>query len=135
MILMAGKKKLIAVAQDLFAQLKNEGLEPDTRTYTEMIGAFLQVDMLGEAMNLYTIMKESGCNPDKLTLTILIRNLDKLGRTDLASAVRNDCEEFLDFPEKFLQEVDKTYVSMLYLISQHGSDRQKQISHVLLFLK
>jgi chitinase len=117
MILMAGKKKLIAVAQDLFVQLKDEGLEPDTRTYTEMIGALLQVDMLEEAMNLYRTMKESGCNPDKLTLTILIRNLEKLGRSDLAFGVRIDCEEFLDFPEKFLEEVNKTYVSMLAILN------------------
>lgn len=111
MIFMLGKNKLIGLAEELFSELQKEGLQPDTRAYTEMIGAFLQVDMVEKAMDVYKSMKELGCSPDKLTLTILIRNLEKVGLEDLASDVRKDCAEYMDFPEKFLKEVDKKFVS------------------------
>ncbi|XP_073002937.1 uncharacterized protein [Typha latifolia] len=109
MILMLGRNKLIEMAEELLSELKKEGLQPDTRAFAEMIGAFLQVGMVDKAMDMYNLMKESGCNPDKLTLTILIRNLEKVGEDNLASAVRKDCMEYLDFPEKFLEEVDKKF--------------------------
>ncbi|XP_020106848.1 pentatricopeptide repeat-containing protein At3g46870-like [Ananas comosus] len=109
MILMLGKNKLIEAAEELFSELREEGLQPDTRAYTEMIGAFLQVDRVEKAMDMYKLMKDSGCNPDKLTLTILIRNLEQAGESELASSVRKDCEEYIDFPEKFLEEVDRKY--------------------------
>lgn len=112
MIFLVAKNKLIEIAEQLFSELKNEGLQPDTRAYTEMIGAFLQVGMVEKAMDMYKLMKVSGCNPDKLTLTILIRNLEKAGEKDLAFAIRKECAEFVDFPEKFLEEVDKKFVSI-----------------------
>ncbi|EHA8588743.1 protein THYLAKOID ASSEMBLY 8-like, chloroplastic [Cocos nucifera] len=114
MIFMVAKNKLIEIAEQLFSELKEEGLQPDTRAYTEMIGAFLQVGMVEKAMDMYKLMKESGCNPDKLTLTILIRNLEKAGEKDLASAVRKECAEYVDFPDKFLEEVDKKF---LYVVA------------------
>ncbi|XP_059629263.1 uncharacterized protein LOC132271796 isoform X2 [Cornus florida] len=43
MILLLGKNKLIEMAEQLFSELKKEGLVPDTRAYTELIGAYLQV--------------------------------------------------------------------------------------------
>ncbi|ONK57940.1 uncharacterized protein A4U43_C09F5840 [Asparagus officinalis] len=91
MILMLGKNKLIEIAEKLLSELKKEGLQPDTRIYNEMIGAYLKVGMIDKAMNTYKIMKDSGCNPDRLTLTILIRNLDKAGEEELASFVKKDC--------------------------------------------
>ncbi|OVA08803.1 Pentatricopeptide repeat [Macleaya cordata] len=114
MIYMFGKNKLIETAEDLFFKLKKEGLKPDTRTCTEMIGAFLQVGMVEKAMETYRSMKESGCAPDKLTLTILIRNLEKAGEEELASTVKKDCEEYVDSPEKFLEEVGRKYVLFEY---------------------
>lgn len=108
-ILMLGKNKLIDIAEQLFSKLKEEGLQPDTAVYTEMIGAYLQVGMVDKGMDTYRLMKESGCNPDKLTLTILIRNLEKAGEQDLASAVRKDCEKYVEYPERFLEEVNRTY--------------------------
>lgn len=119
MILMLGKNKLIEAAEELFSELREEGLQPDTRAYTEMIGSFLQVDRVEKAMDMYKLMKDSGCNPDKLTLTILIRNLEQAGESELASSVRKDCEEYIDFPEKFLEEVDRKYVS-ISLLGQHA---------------
>ncbi|KAJ0977144.1 hypothetical protein J5N97_012618 [Dioscorea zingiberensis] len=109
MIMMLGKKKMIESAEQLFSEIEKEGLKPDTRTYTEMIGAFLQVGMVEKAMDLYKSMKDAGCNPDKLTLVILIRNLEQAGEEDLASSVRRDCEKYIDYPEKFLKEVDTKF--------------------------
>ncbi|XP_042456514.1 pentatricopeptide repeat-containing protein At1g62350-like isoform X1 [Zingiber officinale] len=110
LIFMLGKNKLIEQCEDLFSEFQNEKLQPDTRVYTEMIGAFLQVNMVEKAMEKYKSMKELGTNPDKLTLTILIRNLEKVGLHDLASNVRKDCADFVEYPEKFLEKVDKNYI-------------------------
>lgn len=109
MIFMLGKNKLIEIAEQLFSKLKEEGLQPDTRVYTEMIGAYLRVGMVDKGMDTYGLMKESGCNPDKLTLTILIRNLEKAGEEHLASVVKKDCEKYVDYPDRFLEEVNRKY--------------------------
>ncbi|KAI0496255.1 hypothetical protein KFK09_022569 [Dendrobium nobile] len=109
MIMMMGKNKLIENAENLFVEIEKEGVLPDTRAFTEIIGAFLQVGNVDKAMHMYNLMKNSGCNPDKLTFTILVRNLEKAGEEDLAISVRRDCKQYIDSPEKFLQELDKEY--------------------------
>lgn len=108
MILMLGKSKMIEGAEKIFTEIKKEGLT-DTRAYTEMIGAFLQVGMVDKAMETYGSMKASGCAPDKLTFTILIKNLEKAGEEDLAMTVKQDCAEYIDSPERFLEEIGKKY--------------------------
>ncbi|ESR56135.1 hypothetical protein CICLE_v10021852mg [Citrus x clementina] len=105
MILMLGKNKQIATAEELFCEIKKEGLDPDTRVYTEMIGVYLQVGMIDKAMETYETMKASGCTPHKLTFTILIRNLENAGEEELVAAVRRDCIQYVEFPKKFLEEV------------------------------
>lgn len=110
MIMMLGKRKLIEMAEGLLYELKKEGLEPDTRVYTEMIGAYLQVGMTEKAMETYSFMKASGCVPDELTLTILIRNLERAGEEELAAGVKEESVEYVDSPRKFLEEVEKKYV-------------------------
>jgi chitinase len=77
MILLLGKNELIEMAEELFSELKKEGLEPNTRAFAEMIGAYMQVGMIEKAMETYESMKASGCAPDRLTFMILIRNLEK----------------------------------------------------------
>ncbi|XP_059632951.1 pentatricopeptide repeat-containing protein At1g62350-like isoform X2 [Cornus florida] len=109
MILLLGKNKLIEMAEQLFSELKKEGLVPDTRAYTELIGAYLQVGMIQKAMETYHLMKESGCVPDKLTLTILIRNLEKAGEEELAASVKKEADEYVDSPKKFLEEIQTKY--------------------------
>ncbi|TXG72753.1 hypothetical protein EZV62_001332 [Acer yangbiense] len=109
MILLLGKKKQITMAEELFCELKKEGLEPDTRAYTEMIGAYLQGGMTEKAMETYTTMKASGCAPDKLTITILLRSLEKAGEEELAATVRKECAQFVEYPEKFLEELNQKH--------------------------
>uniref|UniRef100_A0A7N0TWS4 Pentatricopeptide repeat-containing protein n=2 Tax=Kalanchoe fedtschenkoi TaxID=63787 RepID=A0A7N0TWS4_KALFE len=109
MILMLGKMDLVQEAEKLFLELNKEGLEPDTRTYTEMIGAYLHSGLMEKAMETYELMKASGCDPDKLTLTILIRNLEKASEKELANTIKEECVRYVDFPEKFLEEVARTY--------------------------
>lgn len=83
---------MVEMAEEFFGKLeKEEGLKPDTRAFTEMIGAYLQVGMIDKAMETYERMKASGCDPDKLTFRILIRNL----------------EDYMDYPKKFLEEVER----------------------------
>ncbi|OIT35687.1 hypothetical protein A4A49_02371 [Nicotiana attenuata] len=74
MIMMLGKNKLIGMAEQLFVDLTKEGLQPDSRTYTEFIGAYFRVDLVEKAMEMYELMKKSGFLPDKLTMSILIRS-------------------------------------------------------------
>lgn len=119
MIRLLGKSKLIDMAEELFGELKEEGLEPDTRAFTEMIGAYLQLGMVDKAVELYGLMKSSGCSPDKLTFTILIRNLEKMGEEELVAAIKNDCAEFMDSPEKFLEEVEHKKVKQFIISTIH----------------
>ncbi|PKU88111.1 Pentatricopeptide repeat-containing protein [Dendrobium catenatum] len=123
MIMMMGKNKLIENAENLFVEIEKEGVHPDTRAFTEIIGAFLQVGNVDKAMHMYNLMKNSGCNPDKLTFTILVRNLEKAGEEDLAISVRRDCKQYIDSPEKFLQELDKEYLPTLLASSRCTSDQ------------
>lgn len=115
LMLMFGKKKLIITVENLFCELIKEGLKPNTRVYTELIGAYLKVEMIERAMEAYKLMKASGCVPDELTLTIMIRNFESAGEEELASIIKNDCVEYLDSPKKFLKEVARKYVSIIYL--------------------
>lgn len=107
MILMLGKRKMIEVVEKLLLELKNEGLEPDARTYTELIGAYFKVEMVDKAMETYEQLKASGHVPDKLTLTILIRNLEKAGEEALSQTIKKECAEYFDYPNKFLEEVER----------------------------
>ncbi|KAH9620164.1 hypothetical protein KSS87_012530 [Heliosperma pusillum] len=109
MIMFLGKNKLIEKAVELFEEMKNEGLKPDTRAFTELIGAYFHVSMVEKAMETYNEMKSSGCIPDKLTLMIMVRNLEKAGRDDLSASVKRDFEEYVDDAEEFLEDVERKY--------------------------
>ncbi|XWS22180.1 hypothetical protein CRYUN_Cryun29cG0012600 [Craigia yunnanensis] len=50
MIQLLGKNRMTEMAEQLFAELEKDGLTPDTRAFTEMIGAYLQVGMIEKAM-------------------------------------------------------------------------------------
>ncbi|GAV73549.1 PPR_2 domain-containing protein [Cephalotus follicularis] len=108
-IQMVGKNKLIGMAEEFFCDLEKEGLKPNTRAFAEMIGAYLHVGMIEKAMETYGTMKAAGCTPDRLTLTILIRNLDKAGEDELAATVKKECLEYVDSPEKFLEEIEQKH--------------------------
>lgn len=109
MIAIFGKNKMIEMVEQLFSELRNEGLEPDTRTYTEVIGAYFNVDMVTKAMEAYELMKALGHVPDKLTLTILIRNLERAGDKNLVEMVKKECADHFDYPQKFIKEVESTF--------------------------
>ncbi|EOY04759.1 Vacuolar sorting protein 9 domain, putative isoform 3, partial [Theobroma cacao] len=104
-----GKNRMTEMAERVFTELDKEGLKPDTRAFTEMIGAYLIVGMTDKAMETYEMLKASGCCPDKLTFTILIRNLENAGREDLAAVLKKDCTEYLEYPERFLEQVQQKH--------------------------
>lgn len=112
MMQLLGRNKMIGMVEQLFLELTNEGLVPDSRTYTELIGAYFKVEMVNKAVETYELMKASGCVPDKLTLTILIRNLEKVGEEGLANTIKKECAEYFDYSAKFLKEVERTSVSI-----------------------
>ncbi|XP_055834115.1 protein THYLAKOID ASSEMBLY 8-like, chloroplastic isoform X2 [Solanum dulcamara] len=108
MIMMLGKHKFIEMAEQLFVHMIKEGLQPDSRTYTELIGAYFRVDLIEKAMAMYELMKISGFCPDKLTMSILIRNLEKAEEKELVVRVKKECANYIDYPEKFLKEIENT---------------------------
>ncbi|KAI6671186.1 hypothetical protein NL676_006071 [Syzygium grande] len=78
MIQLLGKNKMVALAEVVFSGLLKEGIEPDTRAYAEMLGAYLRADMIEKAMQTYEKMKAAGGRtPNEFTMMILIRNLEK----------------------------------------------------------
>ncbi|KAE8658911.1 Vacuolar sorting protein 9 domain [Hibiscus syriacus] len=107
MIQLLGKNRMIEMAEQLFDEVKEDGLKPNTRAYTELIGAYLQVGMIEKAMETYDRLKSSGCSPDKLTFTILLRNLENVGKEELVAVLKKDCIEYLEYPERFLEDVKK----------------------------
>lgn len=109
MLLLLGRNKLIEMVEKLFCDLKKEGLKPDTRTYTELIGAYFKVDMIEKAIETYELMKASHCVPDKLVMTIMIKNLEDTKHEEVAKRVKKDCGQYFDYPEKFLEEVERQY--------------------------
>ncbi|KAK7281464.1 hypothetical protein RIF29_09484 [Crotalaria pallida] len=109
MILLFGRHKMIDMAEELFSQVMSKGLKPDTRMYTEMIGAYIQVGMTEKAIELYQSMKESGCSPSRLTFMILIRNLEMIGEYELAATLKEECFEYVEFPDKFIREVEQKH--------------------------
>ncbi|OMO87959.1 hypothetical protein CCACVL1_08637 [Corchorus capsularis] len=109
MIQLLGKNRMTEMAEQLFTQLHKEGLKPDTRAFTEMIAAYLQASMIDKAMETYEALKASGCSPDNLTFTILIRSLGSAGKEELVSVLKKDCSEYLEYPERFLEQLQQKH--------------------------
>ncbi|MED6166961.1 hypothetical protein PIB30_114516 [Stylosanthes scabra] len=65
--------------------------------------------MMEKAMEIYGSMKESGCKPDRLTFMILIRNFEKVGDAEMVEALKEECFHFVDYPDKFIQEVEQRH--------------------------
>ncbi|GER38636.1 pentatricopeptide repeat-containing protein [Striga asiatica] len=114
--MMLGKNKMIEMVEKLFFELRKEGLEPDARTYTELIGVYFKVEKVEKAMETYELMKSSGHMPDKLTLTILIRNLEKAGEEALSEKIKKECADYFDKPDRFLKEVERKFPKRKSLI-------------------
>ncbi|OMO71109.1 hypothetical protein COLO4_28387 [Corchorus olitorius] len=111
-----GKNRMTEMAEQLFTQLQKEGLKPDTRAFTEMIAAYLQASMIDKAMETYEALKASGCSPDKLTFTILIRSLESAGKEELVAVLKKDCSEYLEQSIKHKKkDVPTSFVSYLVM--------------------
>ncbi|WVY99647.1 hypothetical protein V8G54_025717 [Vigna mungo] len=110
MILLLGRNKKIDMAEELFSEVLEKGLKPDTRMCGEMIGAYLQVGMTEKAMEIYGSMKKWGCTPDKFIFTVLITNLERNGQQQhqqLVESLKQDCLRYVEFPDKFLQQLQE----------------------------
>lgn len=109
MIMLMARNKLIDKAEELFSLLKEEGLDPDTRVCTELLGGYTCAGMIEKAMEIYEMMKvQSGCKPNELTFTILLNSLERVEERVLANVVRKDAFEYLDDPTKVLNNVANT---------------------------
>ncbi|CAJ2661049.1 unnamed protein product [Trifolium pratense] len=114
-ILLLGKNKMIEMAEEMFNRVVEKGLKPDTRLFNEMIGAYLQVDNTEKAMNLYRSMKDSGCLPDELTFTILIKNLLKNGEHELVETLKKESFDYVNEHDKFVQRVQQKHAKKKHI--------------------
>lgn len=124
MILLLGRNEKIDMAEELFSQVLEKGLKPDTRMCGEMIGAYLQAGMTEKAMEIYGSMKEWGCSPDKFTFTVLITNLERNGQQQhqqLLESLKQDCLHYVEFPDKFLQQLQQDKVRLCIRTSFVGT--------------
>lgn len=93
-------------AENYFRQLQIEGLQPDSKVFTEMIGAYMEVGMVDTAMVVYGTMKDSGCLPNELTFTILINNLVRFQENHLLDLVKLDMPIYIREGESFLKNFE-----------------------------
>ncbi|KAG9445141.1 hypothetical protein H6P81_016481 [Aristolochia fimbriata] len=107
LIYMLARNEAVEEAERYFGLLQMEGLRPDSRVFTEMIGAYMEVGMVDKAMDVYAKMKESNCKPTQLTYKILINNLVRFGRDDLVDLLKKDVGEIMEDPDLFWRDFDK----------------------------
>jgi len=112
MIMMLGRNKRIEELEAVLLEMQKEGLRPDTRVCTEIIGAFIHVGMVQNAMETFELMKQTECDPDKSTFTILIEGLQSLGEVGLATAVRAQCVQYLDEPLEIFEDVSQEVAAL-----------------------
>nr|ACN40805.1 unknown [Picea sitchensis] len=112
MIMMLGRNKRIEEVEAVLLELQKEGLRPDTRVCTEIIGAFIHVGMVQNAMETFELMKQTDCHPDKSTFTVLIQGLQRLGEIDLATAVREQSVQYLDEPLEIFEDVSQEVLAL-----------------------
>ncbi|GAU21976.1 hypothetical protein TSUD_111160 [Trifolium subterraneum] len=98
------------MAEEMFNRVVEKGLKPDTRLFNEMIGAYFQVGNTEKAMDVYRSMKDSGCFPDELTFTILIRNLLKNEEHELVETLKKESFDYVNAPDKFVQKVQQKHL-------------------------
>ncbi|KAH6768883.1 Pentatricopeptide repeat superfamily protein [Perilla frutescens var. frutescens] len=96
LIVALARRKKMNDAMDLWQNMMEENLFPDSQTYTEVIRAFLQYGSPADAMNIYEDMKKSPDPPEKLPFWILLKGL--LPHPLLRNQVKHEFKEF--FPDQ-----------------------------------
>lgn len=112
MIMMLGRNNRIEGVEAVLLEMQKEGLRPDTRVCTEIIGAFINVGMVQNAMETFELMKQTECHPDKSTFTVLIEGLQRLGEVDLATAVREQSVQYVDEPLEIFEDVPQEVMAL-----------------------
>ncbi|XP_019153895.1 PREDICTED: pentatricopeptide repeat-containing protein At1g63330-like [Ipomoea nil] len=77
-------------ALDLLGVMQNEGLEPNTRVYNNVIDALCKDRMIDEALDLLTQMIGIGILPDKFTYASLIQGLCNFCRWKEVTKLMNE---------------------------------------------
>ncbi|KAH6766263.1 Pentatricopeptide repeat superfamily protein [Perilla frutescens var. hirtella] len=96
LIVALARRKKMDDAMDLWQNMREENLFPDSQTYTEVIRGFLQYGSPADAMNIYEDMKKSPDPPEQLPFRILLKGL--LPHPLLRNQVKQEFEEF--FPDQ-----------------------------------
>lgn len=100
MINTLGRNNLIEDVEKLTIFSREEGIQPDSRFYTAVIGANLRSGKIPKAMEVYDEMKKNGCFPSELTYGILLKGLHDSGEVDLAIALEAEYEAAIKYPRQ-----------------------------------
>eukprot|EP00252_Welwitschia_mirabilis_P009998 TRINITY_DN2300_c0_g1_i3.p1 TRINITY_DN2300_c0_g1~~TRINITY_DN2300_c0_g1_i3.p1 ORF type:complete len:196 (+),score=37.28 TRINITY_DN2300_c0_g1_i3:166-753(+) len=80
----------------LYADLKEEYAEANTKDLTQLIMLFLRIRMPQKAMEIYDLMKHQRCQLEEYTFQVLIKGLRRLNEDELADAVTKDFQQYQD---------------------------------------
>lgn len=100
MIVMLARNKKMEEATQVWKDMRNEGIEPDIQTYTEVIRGFLQYGSPMDAMNIYEEMKQSPSPPEELPFRVLLKGL--FPHPLLRNKVKQDFMEI--FPDRHVYD-------------------------------
>jgi pentatricopeptide repeat protein len=94
------KCKKMDEAMEIWGNMRDEKLFPDSQTYAEVIRGFLRYGSPSDAMNIYEDMKRSPDPPEELPFRVLLKGL--LPHPLLRNRVKQDFEEL--FPERHIYD-------------------------------
>jgi pentatricopeptide repeat protein len=92
-----------------FEEMKQNGVEPDTQSYTALMDAYGRAGLCKEAEHLMVQMQDSGFIPDVVTYGVLLR----------AFATADRFHEGLKYYDYILQHSERDNILCHRLISQH----------------
>lgn len=90
-----GKAGRIHEANNIFKQMKTNGINPDVVTYYTLIEVHSKAGQLQDAYNFLKMMLDAGCPPNHVTDTILDfmeKEVEK--RRYLKASIRQSCKDY-----------------------------------------
>lgn len=110
------KNKRVTDCETLLKDLKKEGITPDSLLLTEIMTAYLECQMLPQAMEMFEEMRRGSVPPDRPAFKVLMKFLKKFGKKELRLKIRKEYLEFYegiedgdeDFQKKMNEPIEDT---------------------------
>ncbi|KAF4373945.1 hypothetical protein F8388_007851 [Cannabis sativa] len=95
-----GNNGLINEVELVHSYLKKEDdLQPEIEGFNALLKTLVSLNMAELAMECYNLMKQVGCDPDRITFRILINGLESMGETGSSNILRLDAKKFYGLTE------------------------------------